>query len=79
MPLHRLLFGSLLRTFRIEFCAVFPLAVYLSDERIMPRSERKDMIKKLKEMGYDGYLEEERCDPYPSSITRLQKAGFTIF
>jgi hypothetical protein len=38
----------------------------------------KDMIMELKEVGYDGYLEEERCNPYPSSITRLQNAGFSI-
>ncbi len=62
----------------LEFGAEF-LVACMSDERLMPRSERKEIIRKLKEMGYDGYLEEERCDPYPSSITRLQKAGFTIF
>jgi hypothetical protein len=54
--------------------------MYMSDERLMPRTERKDnMIMELKKMGYDGYLEEEHYDPYPSSITRLQKAGFDIF
>lgn len=65
-------------SYLMEFGAQFHVAC-MSDERLMPRSERRDMIKKLKEVGYDGYLEEERCDPYPSSITRLQKAGFTIF
>lgn len=65
-------------SYLMEFGAQFHVAC-MSDERLMPRPERKDMIMKLKEIGYDGYLEEERCDPYPSSITRLQKAGFTIF
>jgi hypothetical protein len=39
---------------------------------------RKYLIKKLIEVGYEGYLEEERCDTYPASIARLHKAGFDI-
>jgi len=37
------------------------------------------MIKKLKEVGYKDYLEEEICDPYDTSVIRLRKAGFSIF
>jgi len=62
----------------MEFGASFHVAC-MSDERLMPRTERKSLIMKLKEMRYSDYLEEERCDPYPTSISRLQKAGFTIF
>jgi hypothetical protein len=45
----------------------------------MASSERADMVRRLKESGYKGYLEEEVCDPYRSSIVRLREAGFELF
>ncbi|MEW6684700.1 MAG: radical SAM protein [Candidatus Edwardsbacteria bacterium] len=52
----------------------FHLAV-MSDPRLMPQEERKVLLQKLKQLGYDDYLEEEICDPYETTITRLKKAA----
>jgi uncharacterized Fe-S cluster-containing radical SAM superfamily protein len=51
----------------------------MSDPRVMPKEDRKEMIRKLREVGYKDYLEEEVCDPYDTSVIRLRKAGFSIF
>jgi len=51
----------------------------MSDPRVMPKEDRKEMIGKLREVGYKDYLEEEVCDPYDTSVIRLRKAGFSIF
>ncbi|MDH5662743.1 MAG: radical SAM protein, partial [Elusimicrobiota bacterium] len=51
----------------------------MSDSRLMPKEERKEMIRKLRKIGYKDYLEEEICDPYDTSVIRLRKAGFSIF
>lgn len=51
----------------------------MSDPRVMPKEERVAMLQKLKEVGYHGYLEEEYCDPYPTSVVRLEKAGYHLF
>ena len=51
----------------------------MSDPRLMPAEERKGMLKKLKEIGYEDSLEEEICDPYPHTMYRLKEAGVTIF
>jgi uncharacterized Fe-S cluster-containing radical SAM superfamily protein len=51
----------------------------MSDPRLMPPAERREMIRSLAELGYEDYLEEERCDPYPTSVARLRAAGFHIF
>jgi len=51
----------------------------MSDPRVMPKEERVAMLQKLKEVGYRGYLEEEYCDPYPTSVVRLEKAGYHLF
>jgi len=51
----------------------------MSDSKVMPQEERKEMVKKLREVGYKDYLEEEICDPYDTSVIRLRKAGFSIF
>lgn len=56
----------------------FHVAV-MSDRRLMPPSERADVLRRLKERGYKGYLEEEVCDPYRTSIVRLRQAGFRLF
>jgi len=50
----------------------------MSDPRLMPSEERKEVISRLKSLGYGDYLEEEVCDPYPTTIARLKKAGLHI-
>jgi len=51
----------------------------MSDSRLMSKEERKEMVRKLREVGYKEYLEEEICDPYDTSVVRLRQAGFSIF
>ncbi len=51
----------------------------MSDPRVMSSQERTIMLQKLKEIGYRGYLEEEFCDPYPTAVVRLEKAGYHLF
>jgi len=51
----------------------------MTDSRLMPQAERQEMLRKLKEIGYDDYFEEEAADPYETSILRLEKAGLKIF
>ena len=51
----------------------------MTDPRLMPSEERKMMLTKLKSIGYQDYLEEEQCDPYPSTAVRLEKAGFKLW
>ncbi|MEW6213659.1 MAG: radical SAM protein [Nitrospirota bacterium] len=50
----------------------------MSDPRLMPPEEKAAMLKKLNEMGYKDFLEEETCDPYPHTIYRLKEAGLSI-
>jgi len=50
----------------------------MTDPRLMPGEERKMMLTRLKSIGYNDYLEEERCDPYPSTAVRLEKAGYKL-
>lgn len=45
----------------------------------MSSEERNTMLQKLKDIGYRGYLEEEYCDPYPTAVVRLEKAGYHLF
>lgn len=51
----------------------------MSDPRLMPADERREMLNKLKEIGYFRYLEEEICDPYSTTIIRMKSAGFNIW
>lgn len=51
----------------------------MTDSRLMPAAERERLLQKLEEVGYGRYLEQEVCDPYPSSLVRLEAAGFDIF
>ncbi len=51
----------------------------MSDSKLMPRAERKNIVNRLYEIGYKEYFEEESCDPYKTSLARLEKAGFNIF
>lgn len=51
----------------------------MTDPRLMPSPERKDMLRRLKESGYKEYLEKEVYDPYRTSMPRLKEAGFELF
>ncbi len=51
----------------------------MSDPRLMPKEERQSMLRSLRKIGYDNYLEEEICDPYKTSVARMEHAGFDIF
>ena len=51
----------------------------MNDPALMPEQENKAMLEKLEELNYQDYLEEEVCDPYYTSIRRLEKAGYQIF
>jgi len=51
----------------------------MTDPRLMSQAERAALIKRLREAGYRGYLEEELCDPYRSTLVRLKAAGWEIF
>lgn len=50
----------------------------MSDPRLMPDEERKELISRLHSIGYRDYVEEEVCDPYPTTLARLKKAGLNI-
>jgi len=54
-------------------------AACMNDPTLMPRDENQVMLRKLKELDYQDYLEEEMCDPYFTSVKRLEKAGYQIF
>jgi len=47
----------------------------MSDPEIMPREERLDMLKELKNIGYKEDLEEEKFIPYDTTLMRLDAAG----
>jgi len=51
----------------------------MTDSRLMPQDERAMLLAKLKAIGYKDYLEEERCDPYQTTMERLKKAGFKLW
>lgn len=51
----------------------------MTDARLMPPEERRGLLRKLGQIGYEGHLEEEMCDPYRTSLVRLQAAGWEIF
>ncbi len=51
----------------------------MTDSRLMPREERKLMLAELKSTGYQDYVEEEQCDPYQTTILRLEKAGLKLW
>jgi len=46
---------------------------------LMSAGERRNLLRRLRETGYQGYLEEEVCDPYRASLVRLRAAGYEIF
>lgn len=51
----------------------------MTEKRLMPKEERAMLLDKLKSVDYQGYLEEELCDPYPTAVVRLEKAGFRLW
>jgi uncharacterized Fe-S cluster-containing radical SAM superfamily protein len=51
----------------------------MSDPRLMPQEERNFIISKLNSIGYTDFIEEEICDPYDTTVMRLEKAGYKIF
>jgi len=50
----------------------------MTDPRLMSAGERRNLLRRLRETGYRGYLE-EICDPYRASLVRLKAAGYEIF
>jgi uncharacterized Fe-S cluster-containing radical SAM superfamily protein len=51
----------------------------MTDPRLMPVKERQALVSRLREMGYRDFFEEERCDPYRTTVMRLRAAGFELF
>lgn len=51
----------------------------MTDSRFMELSEKRELVRRLEAIGYNGYLEEEVADPYETSVLRLRKAGLKIF
>jgi uncharacterized Fe-S cluster-containing radical SAM superfamily protein len=51
----------------------------MTDSRLMPKAERAALLARLHQTGYTGWLEEERCDAYRSTVRRLQAAGWNLF
>lgn len=62
----------------IQVGAAFHVAA-MTDSRLMALEEREMLLSELDRIGYRDYIEEERCDPYDTSITRLKKAGFKLW
>jgi len=50
----------------------------MTDPRLMPDEERRSLLRRLLDMGYRGFFEEERCYPYEAAVLRLQAAGFKL-
>jgi uncharacterized Fe-S cluster-containing radical SAM superfamily protein len=51
----------------------------MTDPRLMPAEERHSLVHRLRQMGYSGFFEEERCDPYPTSVLRLRAVGLELY
>jgi len=51
----------------------------MTDSRLMSQDERAAMLKRLRKAGYAGWVEEERCDAYRSTVRRLRAAGWDLF
>lgn len=79
--------GAVGKFYELPFLAVRNLAqtslefhvACMSDPRLMPKEERRIVLRKLHEVGYPGYLEEEYCDPYPTAQARMEKARSDLF
>jgi uncharacterized Fe-S cluster-containing radical SAM superfamily protein len=51
----------------------------MTDPRLMPAEERAALMTRLRHANYTGWVEEERCDAYRSTVKRLQAAGWDLF
>jgi uncharacterized Fe-S cluster-containing radical SAM superfamily protein len=51
----------------------------MTDSRLMPEAERRAMLARLRRAGYRGWVEEEWCDAYRSTVKRLRAAGSDLF
>ncbi len=51
----------------------------MSDPRLMPPAERAALLARLRRAGYTGWVEEESCDTYASTLKRLRAAGWEPF
>ncbi len=51
----------------------------MTDPRLMPVEERDSLVRHLRQMGYRDFFEEERCDPYPTSVLRLRAVGWELY
>jgi uncharacterized Fe-S cluster-containing radical SAM superfamily protein len=51
----------------------------MTDPRLMPRAERAVLLARLRRAGYAGWVEEEWCDAYRSTVRRLRAAGWDLF
>lgn len=51
----------------------------MTDSRLVQPSEKRELVRRLEEIGYNDYFEEEVADPYETSVLRLRKAGMKIF
>lgn len=51
----------------------------MTDPRLMPVEERRSLLRRLLDMGYKGFFEEERCDPYETAVLRLRAAGLKVY
>lgn len=47
----------------------------MTDPRLMPQAERRALLVRLRRAGYTGWVEEEQCDAYRSTVKRLRAAG----
>jgi uncharacterized Fe-S cluster-containing radical SAM superfamily protein len=52
----------------------------MTDRKVMDRKERKIMLQKLTEIDSDlaTHLEEEKIDPYETTVKRMEKAGIEL-
>jgi uncharacterized Fe-S cluster-containing radical SAM superfamily protein len=51
----------------------------MTDSRLMPQAERRALLARLRRAGYMGWVEEEQCDAYRSTVQRLRAAGWHLF
>lgn len=63
----------------LKNCGVSFHVAAMTDSRLVTRSEREEILRRLNEIEYGDYLEEEIVDPYEASVIRLEKAGLKIF
>ena len=74
-------YGGISTAYAVGCClrCVFCWVDFSRDFPVMSAEERRNLLRRLRETGYRGYLEEEVCDPYRASLVRLKAAGYEIF